>query len=98
MSRDEIIDRIRTREEQIRALGASALYIFGSCARDELGEGSDVDVFIDQAPGFDFRFAHLTGLEALLRGVLDRPVDVMTRSSLHPLLRPAIEASALRVL
>ena len=98
VSRDDIIARIRAREEHIRALGASALYLFGSGARDELGDHSNIDVFIDRTPEFDYRFTHLIGLEALLKGVLDRPVDVMTRSSLHPLLRPAIEASAVRVL
>jgi Nucleotidyltransferase domain len=50
MTRDEIIGRIRSRAGEIRALGASALFLFGSAARDELREDSDIDVFIDREP------------------------------------------------
>jgi len=63
-----------------RALGASALYLFGSGARDELGDHSDIDLFIDRTPEFDYRFTHLIGLETQLKGVLDRPVDVIRTS------------------
>jgi predicted nucleotidyltransferase len=46
MTRDEVIARIRSRAPDIRALGARALFLFGSAARDELREDSDIDVFI----------------------------------------------------
>jgi predicted nucleotidyltransferase len=31
-------------------MGATALYLFGSTARDEAGEASDLDLFIDYDP------------------------------------------------
>jgi uncharacterized protein len=98
MSRDEVINRIQARSEEIRALGASALYLFGSAARDELREDSDIDVFIDRRPGFTFTFVELMDLQDLLQTEFGRDVDVLTRSSIHPLLKSDIEASAVRVL
>jgi predicted nucleotidyltransferase len=97
MTRDEVIARIQARADDIGSLGASALYLFGSAARDELRDDSDIDVFIDRQPDFKYTFIHLTGLQFLLEEEFEREVDVMTRGSLHPLLKSDIEASAIRV-
>ena len=48
MRRSEVIDRLKQAEPAIRELGASALYLFGSYARDEATTDSDIDVFIDK--------------------------------------------------
>jgi len=98
MTRSEIIARIQARAEDIRALGAGAVYLFGSAARDEMGEGSDIDIFIDRQPGFDFSFRHLTGLQLLLEEDLRHRVDLTTRGGIHPRLKSRIETSAVRVL
>ena len=98
MTRDEIIARIRSRAGDIKALGASALFLFGSAARDELRDDSDIDVFIDREPGAKFTFVELTDLLFLLEEEFGREVDLTTRGGLHPRLRDRIEASAVRVL
>lgn len=97
MTRQEIIARLQARAEDIRALGADALFLFGSAARDEMRADSDIDLFIDRRPGFDFRFTHLTDLQSLLEQELERPVDLATRGGLHPRLKGRIERSAVRV-
>ena len=97
MTRDEVIARLQARADEIRALGADALFLFGSAARNELREDSDIDVFIDRRPGFDFRFTHLTDLQSLLEEELARPVDLATRGGLHPRLKERIERAAIRV-
>jgi len=98
MTRDEIIGRIRSRAGEIRALGASALFLFGSAARDELREDSDIDVFIDREPSAKFTFVELTNLLFLLEEEFGREIDLTTRGGLHPKARERIEASAVRVL
>ena len=98
MTRDEIMARIRSRAGDIKALGASALFLFGSAARDELRDDSDIDVFIDREPGARFTFVELTDLLFLLEEEFGREVDLTTRGGLHPRLRDRIEASAARVL
>ena len=80
----------------MRAHGVERLYLFGSAARDEAGPGSDVDLFVD--PDYSrFDFVALFRLEQTLSDLLHRPVDLSTRSGLHPLMRPDIEREAVEV-
>ncbi len=95
--RVEVIDLLRSRELEIRALGAQSLYLYGSYARDETGETSDVDLFIDRDPARKFGLLELAGLHLLLEDILETEVDVGTRTSLHPVLRAGIERSSVRV-
>lgn len=97
LRRAEVIEKLKQHEGAIRAFGAQSLYLYGSCARDEAERKSDIDVFIDQDPAKRFGFLELTGLIILLEDLFEAEVDVGTRTGLHPILRPAIEASAIRV-
>lgn len=96
MRRSEAIEQLRSRADDVRRLGASALYLFGSTARDEAGPDSDIDVFVD----YDlerFSFVELFELEAMLSSALAGRVEVGTRKGLHPLLRSDIEHEAIRI-
>jgi uncharacterized protein len=97
MRREEVIEKLKQHESAIRALGARSLYLYGSHARDEASTRSDVDVFIDQDPAKKFGFLELTGLVLMLEDLFETDVDVGTRTGLHPMLRPGIEASAIKV-
>lgn len=98
MNRDQVIARIREIEPAIRALGAQAVYLFGSTARNEAKPSSDVDIFIDRDPNKPLGFIEFFGLEELLEDTLGAKVDLCTRPELHPALRAEIEQSAIRVL
>lgn len=98
MNRADAIRSIAACAEEIRRLGATSIYIYGSAARDEMRGGSDVDVFIDYDPASDFSFVELVRLQHLLADRLGRKVDLTTRHGLHPSLRPSIEHSSIRVL
>src|SRR5712671_5801251 len=50
MSCDDLVTELRKRAPDIRALGAISLYLFGSAARGETTETSDVELFIDYDP------------------------------------------------
>ena len=82
---------------KIRARGATALYLFGSSARNEAGPDTDLDLFVDYDPATRFSLLDLAAIKNLLEGQLKVAVDVTTRDSLHPLLRQNIERSAIRV-
>jgi predicted nucleotidyltransferase len=97
MSRADIIAALRERASDIRNFGATSLYLFGSTARNEATEGSDVDLFIDYDPE-RFSFVELIQLRKRLSDILGRSADLTTRDGLHPLLRPKIEAEAIKVL
>lgn len=74
-----------------------ALYLFGSTARGEATLESDVDLFFDDEPNARLSLLDVIGIQHLLEEVLGRKVDLMTRDSLHPLLRADIESEAVAV-
>lgn len=96
LDRETIVKRLKAHEAELRARGVSALYLFGSVARGESGPGSDVDLFFD----YDdprFNLFHAMDVEDEVASLLGVKVEVMSRASLHPRLRPSIERSAIRV-
>jgi predicted nucleotidyltransferase len=97
MGRADVVTALRARASEIKGFGATSLYLFGSTARNEAGEASDVDLFVDYDPE-RFSFVELIRLRNRLSEILGRSADLTTREGLHPLLRPTIEAEAIKVL
>jgi predicted nucleotidyltransferase len=97
MRRQEAIALLQQQAPDVRALGATSLYLFGSTARDASREHSDLDVFIDYDPSRRFSLLDLVAIKQLLERRLSVPVDIATRDSLDPLLRSRIEATAEQV-
>ena len=51
MKRDDAISRLRAHEADLERLGVERLYLFGSTARGEATDDSDVDLFFDHEKG-----------------------------------------------
>lgn len=92
----EVSAYLRLHEAEWRALGVSRVRVFGSVARDEAHEASDIDVLID--------FSGPAGLTAQVRVIwlferlLGRRTDVVTPGGLKSALRLAVLADAVDVL
>ena len=97
MGRIEAIAKLQQHASAIKAMGATALYLFGSTARDEARPISDLDLFIDYDPNSKFNAFDLVDIKQYLEDELRLPVDVTTRDGLHPMLRTEIEQTAMRV-
>ena len=97
MRRDEAIAALKAQSAAVKALGATALFLFGSTARENATGESDLDVFIDYDRSKHFSLIELAGIKLLLEQRLGTSVDLTTRDSLDPLLRKRIEISAERV-
>ena len=80
----------------LRRYGVSRAGVFGSHARGEARENSDLDVLVelpDRSSLLD-----LIGLQLELGDALGISVDAHTYRSLHPLLRDRILAEEVRIL
>lgn len=96
MQRDEAIAILRAHEAELRRLGVQHLYLFGSTTRGDAREDSDVDLFFDYERG-KFGLFELMDVKEQTSRILGLKADIMTRDSLHRVLRSGIEASALQV-
>ena len=76
MKRDRALAILREHEAELRASGVVRLRIFGSVARDEATEGSDVDVLADFDPERAMSLWAVGGLHQDLSDLLGVPVDV----------------------
>ena len=65
-------------------------------AREEAREGSDVDLFLDYDKG-KLGLFQLMDVKDYTSEILGCEADIMTRDSVHRVLREEIESSAIRV-
>jgi uncharacterized protein len=96
MDKETVIRTLREHEAELRAEGISHVYLFGSVARGEAGEKSDVDLFYDYESD-RFGFLQFMRIRELAPGIIGRSVDIMPRDGIHPRLRARIESTALQV-
>jgi uncharacterized protein len=96
MERSAALARLRRHAKELRGQGVAALYLFGSTARDEARLESDVDLFFEYDDP-KFSLVELVRVKNRISEILGVDADVMTRDSLHPMLKERIEGSAVRV-
>jgi len=92
----ELDNILRSRREDILKIaakhGACNVRIFGSLARGEAGENSDIDLLVELEPGRSL--LDLAKLVVELEDLLNRKVDVVTEQGLYWLLRRRILTEA----
>jgi hypothetical protein len=83
------------RAEIVRRFGIKKLGIFGSAARDEMHEESDMDILVEfhATPTFD---AYMD-LKFYLEELLLTSVDLVIEDTVKPRMRPLIEKDLFRV-
>jgi len=96
MERDAVITKLKEHEAELKRLGVQHLFLFGSTLRGEARDDSDVDLFFDHERGKLSLFG-LMDVKERASQILGSKADIMTRDSLHRLLRKRIEAAALLV-
>jgi len=79
----------RSKPELAHRFGVAGLALFGSVARDQAREGSDVDVLVSfDGPATSQRYF---GVQFYLEDLLGQPVDLVTEKALRPELRPYVD-------
>ncbi|WP_292408252.1 MULTISPECIES: nucleotidyltransferase family protein [unclassified Methanoculleus] len=93
-TRAEVLDILRSLKGELRErYHVERIALFGSYAREEQGEGSDIDVLVEFGAGADlFDFV---GLSQYLEEKLGSGVDVVPETALRPELRRQVTGDLL---
>ena len=96
VNRDQTVKTLQNHKLHLmREFGVVDLALFGSAARDEMGQDSDVDILVTfDGPATSRRYF---GVLFYLADLLGRPVDLVTEKALRAELRPYIEREAVHV-
>ncbi len=96
MNRDEVLDMLRTHKPAlVERFGVIGLALYGSFARDQAADHSDVDVLVEFDTPPDWK--NYFGAVAYLEDLLGRPVDMATISEVRKEIRPFVERDAVHV-
>ena len=96
MDRDRALTLLREHKTVlVQRFGVADIAVFGSIARDEAADGSDVDVLVRfDGPATSERYF---GVQFYLEDLIGRSVDLITDRALRTELRPHVEREAIHV-
>ncbi len=94
MNRREALQALEGLRERLRACGVTRLALFGSVARDETDEESDIDVLVQLRPK---TFDRYMDVKEMLEAHLGRPVDLVLEEALKPHLRDPVQRELVHV-
>jgi predicted nucleotidyltransferase len=95
MRREKVIHLLNQNQKALRNGGISHLYLFGSYARDEATETSDIDILIELNKPIGL--FQLMNLQDRLQQLLDRPVDLGTIDGIKDRLKLTVDAEIIHV-
>jgi predicted nucleotidyltransferase len=93
----EVILRLREAKPALTKGGVSHLYVFGSVARGEAREGSDIDLAAEFRHGTPLSLTRLAAIRADLESLLGFKVDLSQRKAVKPPARADMERDAVKV-
>jgi uncharacterized protein len=97
MTREEVVARLVAHQDELQARGVKSLALFGSVARGEGDQSSDVDVMVElNKPIGLFGLSDLKHMIEQMLGV--EKVDLITREDIHPALKDLILREAIDVI
>ena len=96
MKRDDVLKLLRTHKATLaQRFGVTGLALFGSFARDQAADDSDVDILV-QFDGPATSDAYF-GVQFYIEDLMGHPVDLVTDKALRAVLRPFIEREMVNV-
>jgi len=74
----------------LKTYGVNRAYLFGSFARGEQNQNSDIDLLVEYSSDSERTLFKALELKYELEDTLQRKVDVLTEAAISPYLRPYI--------
>ena len=87
--KEEIIKKLEENRERIKGYGVRRIDLFGSYARGEERQKSDIDILVEFEKGKK-TFDNYMGLVLFLEDLLGLKVDLVIRENIKTLLKPHI--------
>ena len=97
MTRDDAIRLLKQVEPELRARGVMSLALFGSTARGEARNDSDVDLLVELDDNRRMTLFDLSEIKFFASDVLGQQADIAVRKNLRPGYRSGIEADSVPV-
>ena len=97
MTRDEALRTIGANLDDLHRMSVRSVSIFGSVARDEATDASDVDLLVEFDEGARVGLFHFIEVKQFLERLLGCSVDLGTAETLKPRIRDRILQEAIRV-
>lgn len=96
LDRKNTLALLEGKQSTLHTLGVVSLALFGSVARDEAVDGSDIDILVSfhQSP---VTFDAYMDVKLFLEDLLNNPVDLVIAESLHPRIKPSVHQDAVYV-
>lgn len=82
----QVLDILRKNQPKLRELGVLHAAVFGSVARGESGQDSDVDIVIDLDPDRRLGVFEYSRIILDIQDLIGTKTDVVSRDSIKPLL------------
>ncbi len=94
---DALIAKLKSLRPVLMAEGVEHVTLFGSQARGNATEASDIDIAIDVLPGGRFSILNLVGVEQAVSDATGRPANAFLKRSLDLPFRTEIEREGIAI-
>lgn len=95
VKRDEVLSLLSQHRQEIEEYGVESLALFGSVARNEAGEDSDIDLLVEFHPYAHVGIFGFLELQEYLEGILGHRVDLVSKKAVKPRLKDRIFEEAI---
>ena len=97
MQRATALSRLTASEAELRAMGVTALSLFGSVARDEAGPASDVDIAVKLDDARHLDLIDFAQINLRLQDMLGVKVDLVSEPARRARFQAAIDRDRVHV-
>jgi predicted nucleotidyltransferase len=95
ITRDEILKKLKQRKEGLLArYPISELAVFGSYARNDFNENSDIDILVDFNAPIGIKYIALANE---LEDIFEKKIDLVSRKGIKPKYLSVIEKNLIHV-